>query len=140
MTPFERQLEALFKERLHSYETKLDIKYLTDLDMTSLLEQLRRLPSPPGVLYTHLGLDGEGMQYSGLSQAGPMITAASSAPVFSPSDSDFGQGEVGGYLENFPAEGRTVGEIAARILNGETPRDIPIVTASDVYTFDWRAL
>ena len=140
VAPFDRQLEALFKERLHSYETKLDFKYLTDLDMSSLLEQLRRLPPHTVVLYTHLELDAKGMQYSGLSQAGAMITAASSAPVFSPSDSDFGQGEVGGYLENLPAEGRTVGEIATRLLNGETPRDIPIVTASQVYTFDWRAL
>lgn len=140
MSPFDRQLEALFKKRLHSYETTLDFKYLTDLDMASLLEQLGHLSPHTVVLYTHLGLDAKGIQYAGLSEAGPVIAAASSAPVFSPSNSDFGQGEVGGYLENLPAEGKTVGEMAARILNGERPQDIPIVTASDTYTFDWRAL
>jgi PAS domain S-box-containing protein len=140
MSPFDKRLQALFKERLHSYETKLDFKYLTDLDMTSLLEQLKHLPPHTVVLYTHLAQDAKGTQYIGLSQAGPLISAASNAPVFSPSDSDFGEGEVGGYLENLPTEAKVVGEIAARILNGETPRNIPAMTATDAYTFDWRAL
>lgn len=139
-SPFDRRLEALFKKRLHSYEATLDFTYLTDLDMAKLLEQLRHLSPRTVVLYAHLEQDAKGIQYTGLSAAGPMIVAASNAPVFSPSDSDFGQGEVGGYLESLPAEGKTVGEIATRILNGERPQDIPIVAASDAYTFDWRAL
>ena len=140
MSQFDRRLEALFKERLHSYETKLDFKYLTDLDMPGLLGQLKHLPPHTVVLYTHLGLDAKGTQFLGLSQASTAITAAAGAPVFSVSDLDLGHGEVGGYLENLPAEGRIVGEIAARLLNGEKPQDISTVSAAHAYTFDWRAL
>ena len=140
MSPFDRRLEALFKERLHNYETKLDFKYLTDLDMTSLLGQLKHLPPHTVVLYTHLELDAKGAQFIGLSQAGPLISASSNAPVFSPSGSDFGGGEVGGYLEDLPAQAGLVGGIAARVLNGEKPRDISTVAGANAYTFDWRAL
>jgi PAS domain S-box-containing protein len=140
MSPFDRRLEALFKERLHGYESKLNFTYLTDLDMPTLLEQLKHLPPHTVILYTHVGLDAKGTQYVGLTQAGPMIAAAANAPVFSPSDLDLGHGEVGGYLENLADEGRIVGQIARRILSGERPEDIPIGTTPNAYTFDWRAL
>jgi PAS domain S-box-containing protein len=140
MSPFDRRLEALYKERLQSYENKLDFTYLTDLDMTSLLEQLKHLPPRTVVLYTHFGLDAKGTPYVDLSQAGPLISAAAKAPVFNPSDLALGHGEVGGYLASVPAEARIVGEIAVRVLNGERPQDIPIVTVANAYTFDWRAM
>ena len=53
---------------------------------------------------------------------------------------DLGHGEVGGYLESFAKEGKIVGGIAVRILNGERPQDIPIVRGANAYMFDWRAL
>jgi len=140
ISPFDRRLESLYKIRLHSYEQKLNFTYLTDLDMPTLLEQLKHLPPHTVVLYTHLGLDADGTEYIGPSQAGPVIIAAANAPVFSLCDSDLGHGEVGGYLESLPAEGRIVGEIASRILKGEKVQDIPIGTAADAFTFDWRAM
>jgi hypothetical protein len=30
--------------------------------------------------------------------------------------------------------------MAAQVLNGEKPQDIPVVTSNHVYMFDWRAL
>jgi signal transduction histidine kinase len=137
---FDRHLEAIFRERLHSYEASLDFTYLTDLDMPTLLERLKHMPDHTVVLYTHLGMDAKGIRYVGSSQAGPMIANAANAPVFGPSDVDLGRGEVGGYLQSFAEEGRIVGAIAARILDGERPQDIPIVQGANVYMFDWRAL
>src|SRR5258708_25639226 len=118
ISPFDRRLESLYKTRLHSYENDLDFTYLTDLDMPTLHEQLKHLPPHTVVLYTHLGLAANAPEYIRPSHAVPEMTAAASAPVFSPSDSHFGQGEVGGYLESLPAEGRIVGEIASRVLKG----------------------
>ena len=42
--------------------------------------------------------------------------------------------------ESFAKEGKIVGGIAVRILNGERPQDIPIVRGANAYMFDWRAL
>ena len=140
VSSFDKHLEAIFRERLRSYEASLDFTYLTDLDMPSLLERLRHLPDHTIVLYTHIGMDAKGTRYIGASQAGPMVAGAANAPVFGPSDVDLGHGEVGGYLESFAKEGRIVGGIAVRILNGERPQDIPIVRGANAYMFDWRAL
>ena len=137
---FDKHLEAIFRERLHSYESRLDFTYLTDLGMPTLVERLKHLPDHTIVLYTHLGRDTRGIRYVGASQAGPMIAGAANAPVFGPSDVDLGHGEVGGYLHSFAKEGKIVGAMAVRVLNGEKPKDIPIVHGANVYMFDWRAL
>jgi signal transduction histidine kinase len=140
VSSFDKHLEAIFRESLHSYEASLDFTYLTDLDMRGLLEHLKHLPDHTIVLYTHIGMDAKGIRYVGASQAGPMVTSAANAPVFGPSDVDLGHGEVGGYLESFAKEGRIVGTIAIRILNGERPQEIPIVRGANAYIFDWRAV
>lgn len=137
---FDRELEDWFQKRLHSYESKLDISYLTDLPMPVLLERLGRLPPHTVVLITHIGLDGSGTRFVGALQADPMVVGAANAPVFGPSDVDLGHGEVGGYLESFALQGKIMGEMAIRILNGEKPQDIPIVNGANLYMFDWRAL
>ena len=122
---FDKHLEDIYRERLRSYESSLDFTYLTDLDLPSLLERLRHLPDHTVVLYTHIGMDARGTRYIGASEAGPMVAKAANAPVFGPSDVDIGHGEVGGYLESFAMEGKIVGGIALRILDGESPQDIP---------------
>ena len=140
VSSFDKHLEAIYRETLRSYEASLDFTYLTDLDMPGLLERLKHLPDHTIVLYTHFGMDAKGTRYIGASQAGPMIAATANAPVFGPSDVDLGHGEVGGYLQSFAREGKIVGGIAVRILNGERPQDVPIVRGANAYMFDWRAL
>jgi hypothetical protein len=140
VSSYDKHLENIYRERLHSYEGGLDFTYLTDLDMPGLLGRLRHLPDHTIVLYTHIGMDAKGTRYIGASQAGPMVVDAANAPVFGPSDVDLGHGEVGGYLESFEWEGKIVGGIAERVLDGERPQDIPVVSGANAYMFDWRAL
>ena len=140
VSSFDKHLEAIFREQLRRYETRLDFTYLTDLDMPTLLEHVRHLPEHTIVLYTHIGKDAKGTRYVGASQAGPMIAKAANAPVFGPSDVDLGYGEVGGYLHSFAQEGGIVGQIALKILHGARPQDVPIVRGANIYMFDWRAL
>ena len=137
---FDKHLEAVFREHLHPYETSLEFTYLTGLEMPDLLKRLKHLPDQAIVLYTHIGMDARGTRYIGASQAGPMVVRAANAPVFGPSDVDLGHGEVGGYLQSFAKEGKIVGAIAVRILNGERPQDVPIVRGANAYMFDQRAL
>jgi len=140
MDAFDLELESWFHERLHSYESKLDFTYLTNIPMAQLLERLRKLPPHTIVLLAHIGLDGAGTHFVGASQADPMIVKAANAPVYGPSDVDLGHGEVGGYLDSFTLQGKIVGEMAVRILKGERPQDIPVVKGADIYMFDWKAL
>jgi PAS domain S-box-containing protein len=55
-------------------------------------------------------------------------------------DVDLREGAVGGDLVNWANDGHLAADMAIRILNGEKPENIPIVTSNDEYMFDWRAM
>jgi ABC-type uncharacterized transport system substrate-binding protein len=124
---FDTRGETIVRESLHPYEGRLDITYLTNLDMPTLLDRLKALPKHSIVLYTALHRDAAGMPFIAATQSAPMVAAAANAPVFSLADSILGHGEVGGYVTSYIAEGAVAGIILSRILNGEKPEQIPIV-------------
>jgi PAS domain S-box-containing protein len=139
-SPYDRSVQASFRERLQNYESKLDIEYLTDLAMPQLLDRVRHLPDHSVVLYLSILRDAAGTPFIDATEAGPMVAQAASAPVFTFADLNVGHGEAGGYVIDFADEGKVAGATALRILRGEKPRDIPIARNANVYMFDWRAL
>jgi PAS domain S-box-containing protein len=139
-SPYDRSIQTLYRERLHNYESRLDFKYLTDLAMPQLLDELRHLPDHSVVLYLGILRDAAGTQFIDATEAGPMVAQAASAPVFTFADLNLGHGEAGGDIINVADEGKVAGATALRILGGEKPQDIPIVRTVDVYMFDWRVL
>ena len=138
--PYDRYLQAIARKSFRKYESRFDFLYLTDLDMPTLLERLKHLPDDTIVYHTSLMEDASGGRFIDATQSVPLIASASTAPVFVVDDVDLGRGTVGGDLLSFTSDGRVVGEMAMRVLNGEKPQDIPIAKSADVYMFDWRAL
>ena len=137
---YDRELESLVKKSFHSYESKLDITYLTDLGMPKLLERLKHLPTNTIVYHTAITQDAAGTHFIDAAQSVPMVASAANAPVFVVDDVDVGRGSTGGDVLSLAAEGRTAAEMAVRVLNGERPANIPIVKSPNIYMFDWRAL
>jgi signal transduction histidine kinase/ABC-type uncharacterized transport system substrate-binding protein len=137
---FDRSLEAVTKESFRKYESQLEFTYLTDLDMPTLLEKLRRLPSKTIVYHTSLVEDAAGAHFIDASQSVPMLVAAANAPVFVTDDVDIGKGTVGGYVVSWVRDGKVAAGMAVKMLDGVSPEQIPIMRNSDVYMFDWRAL
>ena len=141
VAPYDRYLESIVKGTFRPYESKFDFTYLTDLDMPTLLDRLKHLPSHTIVYHTSIMLDAAGNHFVDETQSAAMIAGASVAPVFIVDDVDVGRGTVGGDVFSVVDHGREVAGIVVRILNGEKPQDIPIVSrAKDVFLFDWRAL
>jgi len=137
---FDRSLEALTKKSLRKYESQFEFTYLTDLDMPTLLERLRRLPSKTIVYHTSIMEDASGAHFIDATQAVPMVADAANAPVFAMDDVDVGKGTVGGYVVSWAADGQVAAGMAVRILDGVKPQEIPVVRNNNVYLFDWRAL
>ena len=108
--------------------------------MPALIERLKHLPDHTIVYHTSIMQDAEGERFIDASQSVPLIASAARAPVFVVDDADLGNGTVGGYLVSFAAIGKTVGQMAVRVLSGEKPQDIPIVRSPNVYMYDWPAL
>jgi len=140
MGQFDYRWEAIAKQRFHNYESKLDFTYLTDLTMPTLLERLRNLPNNTIVYHTAMSQDAAGNRFIDSAQAVPLLASAANAPVFVVDDVDLRGGTVGGDLVNWADDARVAAGMAVRVLNGEKPQDIPIVTSNNVYMFDWRAL
>jgi len=140
MGKFDYRWEAIAKQRFHNYESKLDFTYLTDLTMPGLLERLRNLPNNTIVYHTAISQDAAGERFIDSAQAVPLLASAANAPVFVVDDVDLRGGTVGGDLVNWADDARVAAGMAVRVLNGEKPRDIPIVTSNNVYMFDGRAL
>ena len=139
VAPYDRQQQAVVKQQLKAYANRLDISYLTDLPTAALLQRLKQLPPHTVVLLTALGKDVAGVSYNA-NESGPMVVDAANAPVFSLVDRYLNHGEVGGDLSSATEEGKIVGHMALRILNGERPEQIPTVDAANEFMFDWRAL
>jgi signal transduction histidine kinase len=137
---FDRAIRALTRDGLRYYESRLDFTYLTDLEMSNLLERLRRLPDHSIVLYTSFFQDAAGNQFVNATKALPLVAEAANAPVFGMSDTYLGQGIVGGYVMSFAEQGKIAARILMELLSGKKPGDIPVATGPSVYLFDWRAL
>jgi len=140
MGRFDEQFQAAAKRALQGYESRLEFTYLTDMTMPALLERLRHLPANTIIFHTGLTQDASGQRFIDSTQAVPLIVAAANAPVFVMDDVDLRPGAVGGDLVNWANDGHLAADMAVRVLNGENPENIPIVTSTDAYMFDWRAL
>jgi PAS domain S-box-containing protein len=137
---FDEGWEAIAKQSFHNYESKLEFTYLFDLTMPALLERLKHLPNDTIVFHTAISQDAAGDRFIDSAQSIPMVADAANAPVFVMDDVDLSAGTVGGDLVNWADDARIAGEMAVRVLNGENPQDIPVVTSNHAYMFDWRAL
>jgi len=137
---FDRDVVNIVKESLRNYESKLNFTYLTDLDMPTILDRLRQLPSNTIVLHTSIMQDAAGTRFIDATQSLPMVAKEANAPVFVLDDVDVGNGAVGGYVLSWAAQGRVASQMAVRVLNGESPETIPIAKTPNVYLFDREAL
>ncbi|OAI57691.1 hypothetical protein AYO50_00985 [Acidobacteria bacterium SCGC AG-212-P17] len=136
---FDRQQLPAIREELKTYQSRIDISYLTELGMPDLLERLRHLPGNTLVLLASVAKDAEGTSFKS-NEVGSLVAGASNAPVFSLFDVYLNHGEVGGYLSSLSEQGKVAGSMALRLLKGEKPREIPRVKGVNTYMFDWRAL
>jgi ABC-type uncharacterized transport system substrate-binding protein/two-component sensor histidine kinase len=139
-SPFDKANLNLTKSSLAAHPVPLEFTYLTDLDMTSLLERLRKLPEHTVVLYISFFRDASGNQFVNATTALPLVSTAANAPVFGVSDSYVGRGVVGGYVASFAEQGKIASELVSQVFAGKNPADIRIVAGPSLYLFDWKQL
>src|SRR5208337_4769110 len=135
---FDKANLRMKKASLDAHPVPLDFTYLTDLDMSSLLERLRNLPKRTVVLYISFFRDGLGNQFVNATTALPLVSEAANAPVFGISDTYLGHGIVGGYVVSFAEQGKIAAQLTAEIFDGRKAADIPILDEPSLYMFDVR--
>jgi PAS domain S-box-containing protein len=127
------------REALAPYENKLEVLYWNNYAAPEMLENVKRLEPDTIVLFLSMVRDAAGQHFL-LRNIVKQVAEVSRAPVYAVIDTAFGQGIVGGVMPSFPAHGRLAGELAARLLTGETASSIPLQTSSSAAMIDWRQL
>jgi len=137
---FDKTALSSTKEALDSLPTKLDLTYLTEIEMDGLLQRLRNLPEHSIVLYVSFFEDAAGNKFLNANKALPMVVATARVPVFGMSDTYMGHGIIGGDMMVFQEQGRVTARIVSEMLDGKKPEDVPIETLPSRYMFDWNEL
>ena len=138
---------AATKAALEKADRPIQVEYLLDLPMGTLLETVSALPPDSAIYYALIFRDGEGTRFVPY-KAVELIAARANAPVFSAWETLMGSGIVGGSL----LSGEAVGEVAGDFINawqgngstnpgsGEIQRVIYDQRQLDRWNFDRSAL
>ncbi len=136
----DQYLLALFREAFKAFKLKLDLIDLAGLALDDLLEQVARLPASACILYLFVRRDGHGRLLPSWTVQ-KMVSQAANVPLFNLIDSTLGYGSVGGRMAQIEAMAVKTGEIAVRILSGESAAAIePVAISETPAMFDWRQL
>ena len=128
------------EEQFRDFAPRLAITYLTGLATDALEAKLRSLPEQSIVYYLVVDVDAAGTRFHPLEYL-DRVTAAANAPVYCWVDSAMGHGIVGGSLKDQAAQMKAIGDLAVRVLLGESPDGIPLSSADlNVAQVDWRQL
>jgi signal transduction histidine kinase len=136
----DQYLLALFREDLNAANVKPEVIDLVGLPLGDLLEQASRLPPSACILYLFVRRDGDGRLFPSWTVQ-KMVSQAANVPLFNLFDSTLGYGAVGGRMAQLEATAVKTGELALRVLSGESPGAIePVVISENPAMFDWREL
>jgi PAS domain S-box-containing protein len=128
------------QESFNSYQGKIRITYLTNLSMEETLKSVARLPRHTIILYPFFFRDATGQFFVSM-EALDSIASSATVPIYGIYLPYIGHGVVGGRMADTETVVDTVGQQARRILLGEKPAQIPMLsvdTSRD--TLDWRQL
>ncbi len=137
---FDRLYADLFRAQRAPFSQRVTFYDLAGLTVPELETRVQSLPPNSIVFYLSVSNDGAGHTVMPLDAIDP-IAAASNAPVYSWHEDALGHGIVGGRLHSSIRDARETAQIALRVLRGEDPETIPVVTFDSYdYQFDWRQL
>lgn len=140
VAPFDRLYADLFRTQRAPFANRVTFHDLSGLTLPELQTRVRTLPPDSVVFYLSVSDDGAGHTVMPLDAVEPLARAAN-APVFSWHEDALGHGIVGGRLHSSVRDAQETARVALRVLRGEQPADIPVVTFdSYAYQFDWRQL
>jgi signal transduction histidine kinase/ABC-type uncharacterized transport system substrate-binding protein len=139
-SPFDKVVMSVTQAKLSSFNDKVDIRYLSQMELGRLVAQLQSLPDHSIEFYTSFFQDSTGTRFLNATKALPVITAASNGPDFGMSDTYIGHGIVGGYVMTYEKQGQITGQIVSELLDGKKADEIPMQTLPGVYMFDWHEL
>jgi PAS domain S-box-containing protein len=138
--PFDQRWVRIACKQLAEQEKRFNTRYLVGLPRDALLKEVANLSRDTIVIVLTIFRDGAGKDFVPVDIA-QEIASASNAPVYSPYDSNLGQGMVGGHMISFEAVGTETADLVLDILNGKDPSTLsPRMSTAHAYRVDARQL
>ena len=123
--------EAVARAQFAAHASGLRFTYSSDLTTDALERRLKALPEHAVVYYILFYQDAAGVNVTPLEYL-DRVAAIANRPVYSWVDSTLGHGVIGGGFSSVARQIQSVAALAVRVLNGEPPDGIPLVTANTV--------
>jgi signal transduction histidine kinase len=132
-------IEAEIRRQVDALDRRLDLVYLRDLPMVELIARIQAIPDRSILLFIRQVMWDQATPLD-LREGIRRVAEASPVPIFALSSEQIGMGPVGGYVVQWEPDAVRLAEMAIRIVNGESPRDIPPGQATIAASVDWRQL
>ena len=133
-------LEKIARADVEKLDKNLNATFVTGRTMDENLRIVRNLPDNSLVIVPALNIDGNNVPYFN-TEAIRLISIAARAPVFTYSDTGFGDGSFGGEILSFKKVGKEAGTAIIKILNGTDPSAMDMSGINYyVNLLDWRQL
>jgi signal transduction histidine kinase len=139
-SPIEKYWLGQLQETFQRFRDRVAFTWFNELSFAEMLKRVEVLPPRSAIYFFLLAIDAAGVPHEE-QKALTRLNAVSNSPIFSFSDSFFGQGIVGGPLISVQDYSRQTANIAVRLLLGEAPSDLrmpPIGLSTP--KFDWREM
>ncbi len=118
------------RDTVESARGTITISYLFNLDVEAMVEAVLPLdPRSDAVILMAFTRDSKG-RFFDYEEISEMIHAATRAPVYGLWDFYLGHGVLGGFMSSAKDQGLVAGQLALRILAGESAAAIPVRTDS----------
>jgi two-component system cell cycle sensor histidine kinase/response regulator CckA len=119
---------------------EVNLRFLEELPLEQTVRKLKEMTPGHLVLMLSYTVEKGGRTFSH-SEAARLVSSASPVPVYSVFAAQLGNGVVGGRMMEGQIQGHKAAELAVRIIGGESPGTLPVITANLSHPmFDYRML
>ena len=133
-------LRGRYRQDVQQLAKALDVVNLSNLSLDQVRMQITALHDDTAIVYTPIYRDGTGTTHNPV-EALKAVAGAANRPIVVDSEDFIGMGATGGFVMSAEKVGTEAGQRVARILNGESAANIPVVTTNfNTPVFDARKL
>jgi PAS domain S-box-containing protein len=140
VSEFDRFYERLARQQLQRFAERVTLTFAFGAALHDLRQTVAHLPANSIIYFLTLGQDGAGARFRS-TDALDQLSAVANAPIYAWNGVGIGHGVVGGRLYNNEVVAERIAQLALRVLRGEKPENIPVVTVDpNVNQLDRRQL
>jgi PAS domain S-box-containing protein len=131
--------ETQIRQEWNGRNLRPELVYLRDVPLGDVLARIAAAPKQSIVLFVRQTMLNQSQDVDQLVALRRIVEAAN-APVFSAIEDYLQQGIVGGYIWRFEANARRMADMARRLADGASVREVPPEPPVFASLIDWRQL